>query len=335
MCWRKLFTFLLGISLFNTISCAVELKDKNKLENPPSAVTPKTSFEPNTSVVENSFQVKFQLKGTDSPNQYEVELSWSSTDGNVRVFERGVLKGGVSGQEGAFTDSNLLGGSKVSYVVEHLNLEGQLLGVVSQTIEIPKDLLLEGDISLSAREKFEAHRVFLARNLNLRTFHHDLVIIAKELWSDGGLISNFPTGAVAVREGNGRSGGMVTIFSEKATGSLRVILNGENGGDGRDGVRGPIMQHPGCAGTNGGQGGNSGSLNIKFQEGRQFVVAIEVLVGGAGKAGRRGFVSSQTPPSLAVHLPCHRDAPEGKDGQAGIQGQICLQLAHDSPFVCK
>lgn len=335
MCLRKIFVFLLGISLCNTISCAVELKDKNKLENPPAVATPTTIFEPKTSAEKGPFQVKFELKGSASPNQYEVELSWSPVDGNVRVLERGVLKGGVSGQERSFTDSNLSGGSKVSYVVEHLDSQGQLLGVVSQMIEIPKDLLLEGEISLSASKKVEAHRVFLARNLALRTSHHDLVIIAKELWSDGGLISNFHTGAVAVREGNGRSGGMVTIFSEKATGSLRVLLNGENGGDGRDGVRGPIVQHPGCAGTNGGQGGNSGSLNIKFQEGRQFVVATDVLVGRAGKAGRRGFVSPQTPPSLAVHLPCHRDAPEGKDGQAGIQGQICLQLAHDSPFVCK
>lgn len=335
MCSQNLFVFLLGMTLFNTISCAVELKEKDKLENPPAVATPAKTSEPMKSTEKESFEVKFQIKGSTSPHKYLVELSWLPVDGDVRVLERGVLKGFVSGQAGFFIDSNLSGGSQASYVVEHIDSEGRVLGAASQVIEIPTDLLLEGEISLTASRKFEAHRVFLSRNLVLRTFHHDLVIITKELWSDGGVIGNFPTDTVAAREGNGRHGGIITIFSEKAMGSLRLLLNGEKGGDGKDGVLSFPGKHPGCAGSNGGRGGNSGSLNLKFQEGRQFVVTTEVLVGGAGKAGRRGFVSSQTPSSLAVHPPCHRDAPEGKEGQAGIQGQICLQLAHDFPFVCK
>lgn len=332
---RTINIFLMSSALLSTISCAVELKDKNKQEVVLPQVSPTPAFRPKTSVESGPLRVTFHVRGLPQPDQYSVEVSWEQVSGHVRILEGGDLKGFISGQEKSFMDLNLSGGSKVSYLVEHLSPEGQLLSVVSRKIEIPKDILLEGEMTLSSNRKFEAHRIFIAKSLILKTMSFNLYISAEEVVSDGGLITNFSKESIPFREQNGRSGGSIKLSAEKATGSLRFLLNGEDGGDGRDGVLGFSGQHLGCAGSNGGLGGNSGALDIRLRDGRQFFVTTDVQVGSGGKAGRRGFVSPQTPSAYAVHPPCQHDASDGRDGRPGAKGLICLQLAHDLDLICR
>ena len=74
MCSQNLFVFLLGMTLFNTISCAVELKEKDKLEKPPAVTTPAQTSEPMKSTEKESFEVKFQIKLQKNIGELNIRL---------------------------------------------------------------------------------------------------------------------------------------------------------------------------------------------------------------------------------------------------------------------
>ncbi len=66
--------------------------------------------------------------------------------------------------------------------------------------------------------------------IEIKTFEHDLFIIADEFISNHATIQNFPDSTTASREQNGKQGGSVSIESQTARGELKLILNGEDGG---------------------------------------------------------------------------------------------------------
>ena len=66
--------------------------------------------------------------------------------------------------------------------------------------------------------------------VKIKTFQHDLTIIADEFISNHSIIQNFEEEQTAKENKKGKSGGHVLIQAKIAKGSLSLILNGENAG---------------------------------------------------------------------------------------------------------
>ena len=64
----------------------------------------------------------------------------------------------------------------------------------------------------------------------IKTGEHDLVIIADEFISNHSVIQNFPLEQKAIKETPGRNGGNILIETKAASGTLQLILNGEDAG---------------------------------------------------------------------------------------------------------
>jgi hypothetical protein len=171
----------------------------------------------------------------------------------------------------------------------------------------------------------------LTKNAVIITEDKNLLINAKELVSEGAVIRNFAEGQRAFWEVRGRNGGNISITTAHGQGSLQVILRGEDGGPGKHGLA--IDYHPGCSGTSGADGGNSGSLNATILDNSNFNLSYQNDVSDSGPAGVKGKVFYGTP--NAVYPPCAGDTPNGIDGKPGSKGQVCLKLSNDESFRCE
>ena len=203
------------------------------------------------------------------------------------------------------------------------------------TVDVPKDIELDGPIHLEKNTQFEAARIFLGKDLTLYTFDKNLNLTAKEIISEGGTLANFPAATKAPRETGGRFGGNIQIVARHGKGPLKIILNGEDGGDGKHGVITFPGVHPGCAGTNGARGGNSGSLNVLIEDGQDLVLDLNRVEGQAGAGGRRGFLHYTATIEEAVHPPCRADSAEAVNGAPGSLGSVCVKLSTESQVHCQ
>ena len=66
--------------------------------------------------------------------------------------------------------------------------------------------------------------------VEIKTFEHDLFIMADEFVSHHAVIQNFSTGKSANRGQSGKNGGNIQIKAKTVTGTLKLVLNGEDGG---------------------------------------------------------------------------------------------------------
>lgn len=315
--------FLFYLISFSILGCAVELQDKDKVEQKKGTIEPVVNLRTLSPTL-----VKTQVQGMNEPNIYHVHLIWPEASGKVRISANNQIVGVLQASEMHFESGDLVGGELVKYYVEHLD-DKNSEGVVSSfevSVTLPKDIVLRDEIRLKENTKIEAERIFIDKTLRLTTLNFNLNLNAKEVIAEGGEIHNFPLGSVASRENSGRMGGAILIYADKGQGHLRILLSGEDGGPGRDGAI-TMGNHPGCAGTQGGNGGSAGTFNMYLKNGPEIKVSIENNPGGGGRAGRRGSVPGSTPASEAVLAPCPAGAPDGRDGVAGIRGQVCLNFS--------
>lgn len=322
--------FGIPLLILPLVSCSLELKDKN--ESPPVGGLTMSEVQ---GISLTQSQIVSRTTGLDEANHYQVEITWPETVGALRISRADKELALVRASEGIFTEANVIGGSTESYQIEHLNENGNLVASFSVSVLVPQDLLLEGEIELRENTKWEAERIFISRNLLVRTLDKNLLVVAKELISDGGSIVNFAEGAQAGLEQSGKSGGSIVIQAYRARGLLSLRLNAEAGGAGRNGVFTGRGAHPGCAGTSGGNGGQAGNLSVQVVENNGLQLSIVNDEGRPGGAGRRGAVANTTPVTEAVHPPCYAGAPDGVDGAPGKQGQVCMKMSAELNFVCQ
>jgi hypothetical protein len=198
------------------------------------------------------------------------------------------------------------------------------------------DYVIDGPLTLDGHQKIEVDRLVLTHNAVITTLDHSLLIVAREIVSDGAVIQNFPIGTTADWEKNGRSGGTIQITAQTAKGHLQVNLVGESGGAGLDGCIVPTWTTPpGCNGSNGGSGGNSGTLRAEIADSSNFNLNWENVEGKIGLGGRTGAIACPNPQVRAVHPPCYPE-PLAKDGQtSGLKGQICMKSGTEDGFRCQ
>ena len=90
-------------------------------------------------------------------------------------------------------------------------------------------ITISENLELKETTIIKAKKVILDM-VKVQTFEHSLIIIADEFLSNHSVIQNFKENEKAKKKENGRHGGSILILANKASGNLKLILNGENGG---------------------------------------------------------------------------------------------------------
>lgn len=202
-----------------------------------------------------------------------------------------------------------------------------------QVATVP-DYVIDGPLKLTQHLKIEADRVVLTENAVITTEDKTLMIVTKELISEGALIQNFAPGAKAYFSTDGRAGGAIVISAQRARGTLEAHLNGEGGGHGKNGY----LQESGYGGcpTNGSNGGNAGSINLEVADNDGFNISWTNTVGTAGEAGIKGAANDSTPRDQIAPAGCSRDRADSIPGNPGnSKGQVCLKLGSEEKFRCQ
>lgn len=165
------------------------------------------------------------------------------------------------------------------------------------------DLKVDKVLILNSEE--EAQKLSQVTNLLLEkggvvvTNGFRLSLHLQNLESHGGKIITFPKNQTAANQQLGRSGGLIEIKSESAVGELYVEMRGERGGPGVafSPPGGGMLRIPGppYPGLQGGQGGDSGFLQIEIHSSTLFHL-MDLHEPGVGAAA--GPENSPYPGSL-------------------------------------
>lgn len=280
------------------------------------------------------------------PNQYLVRLGWNASEPpslwvlyraegeeSARTTPLSTLKSGAI----SFEDSEVEAGQTYTYFLSRIDGgDYRLFGRTKLTL--PSDLEIS---KTAARSRIVGyHRLFLGRGAKLITASASVTIDVDELISDGAEIESFPKGAKAFSGYDGRAGGSLKLLAKKATGHLRIALNGEAGGDGLDGQpgqNGPLGP-PGQAGRwemnpilyrymspsfidsfrrdmeRRNPPPESGEWNYLFGGAHRYVCAVPPTSGGAGSDGTNG-------------------GDGGDGGNGGSAGSLDLEIADGKDFV--
>lgn len=89
--------------------------------------------------------------------------------------------------------------------------------------------LISEDLELTENTVIQNRKVVLDM-VAIKTFEHNLFIIAEEFVSNHSVIRNFLESEKAKKFQNGKSGGNILIEAERAIGELQLVLNGEEAG---------------------------------------------------------------------------------------------------------
>ena len=198
------------------------------------------------------------------------------------------------------------------------NLESLSLEIKSED-ETPEEQSLSEEEITTISENMELTENTIIQNkkvvldmVEIKTFEHDLFIIADEFISNHATIQNFPDGTTASREQNGRQGGSVSIESQIARGELKLILNGEDGGSvpSRDISKRQKNKLIGKAGAN-------GRSAVYQQYCRDVYLPISFGLFGSIPLGEQCWYECVAPPTRGQNGEDGRQGFSGHDGKDG------------------
>ncbi|NTB87710.1 collagen-like triple helix repeat-containing protein [Agrobacterium tumefaciens] len=182
-------------------------------------------------------------------------------------------------------------------------------------------LNVSGTLEMAAGES----RTLALSTLNLNdgqivTNGGDLLIEVNDLISDNGTIRSFPDPIKAATQGEGKSGGKVTIVvHNEITGRLNVQLLGQNGANGADGAKGGT-------GGKGASGDNSASGVVDCRRGPgRGRTGSSGLAGGTAqngfKGGDGGILEIRAPSGVSVDDAIVSKLSPGRGGSPGKPGE--------------
>jgi len=314
--------FALIISLFSLSAC-VKISDAADEE------------------VLNANQVLFapQIYSLEEPNRYKVVFPIENDVQVVHRFikddEANLVSIPLKLKDRLLTDDQVQPGQ--TYVYEAgFQKEGHFELVHSFQIKVPQDLVVSEEMILQKDETWVGYnRIFLTATGVITTQGFNLVVAAKEMISQNGLLRTFPLGAKALAGQQGLHGGNVKLDLESAKGNLKVHLRGQHGGDGQKGEDFLIVGLPvpdvagavgkpgvkGKPGMPGGNGGNSGRLQVTIKNSHQLNLLPLWEPGQGGSGGEGGTGQQPYPPADIIRGP---SGDRGVNGQQGQRDAICL-----------
>lgn len=190
----------------------------------------------------------------------------------------------------------------------------------------------------------------------LYTMGNKVRIHAQNFTTWGGVIASFPEGQQSTI-GDGRSGGHLMLWAQKAEGNLKVIMRGEKGKQGETGdapneslkgypgepgapgahigasESGPEYSKPGRGskgyagkkgfpGKQGYPGGNSGTFEFTAIQDLKLYLAVEIIAGPGGPGGRGGLGGAGGDGGVGgIRRGRDKDGPNGPPGDPGPQGE--------------
>ena len=117
----------------------------------------------------------------------------------------------------------------IPVITENKETETQELPPEEPPFTAEEITLISEDLELTEDTVIKNRKVVLDM-VSVKTFEHDLFIIAEEFLSNHSVIHNFPENKKAEKNHHGKNGGNILIEAEKAIGELQLVLNGEKGG---------------------------------------------------------------------------------------------------------
>lgn len=189
----------------------------------------------------------------------------------------------------------------------------------------------------------------------LYTMGNKVRIHAQNFSTWGGVIASFPEHQQST-VGEGRSGGHLMLWTQKAEGNLKVIMRGEQGKQGEPGdapneslkgypgkegaeklnAGGDEWNDPrvggkgypgkkGFPGKQGYKGGNSGTFEFTAIQGQKIYLEFEVAVGVGGPGGVGGMGGPGGDGGLGGFRGGFKRAKSGQIGDVGPQGDVGVQ----------
>lgn len=261
--------------------------------------------------------IKAAIIGEKEPNSYRVILSWTKNLGTVKVVDDDV--------ESFTATQKILRPGKVGGYVSTFEITQDATGAkVKLDVPIPQDKVWDGNVGILLPTSLHVGRLFFRKDAVIEIGERNLEIIADEIISEGAVIQNFEPGRMGSKKSAGRNGGHIRVLAAKASGRLEIRTSGENG---VDGIHGWPTPSGGCPGTNGMNGGSSGSIFVQIAEPRGFQLVRSSTPGAGGRHGRQGGAYAGI--EEAVYPPCDPSGSQRFDGVSGQPGMICVQFGSE------
>lgn len=265
--------------------------------------------------------VSAEVIATPAPNAYQVRLS---VPGQIQVIQRTDISDSslqyldLNLENGFFVDLKPVAGRSYKYEMGFIE-DGHFHSQVGISVSIPEDLVIQGQMTLNQDTMWSYSRIYFLKDSLLRTQQYSLNIQADQIISEAGTIETFPsTGSDPAQ---GRSGGSILVNTKTAMGNLTIVMRGENGAMGAEGLgESCAYRMSGKHAEDGGpgkDGGNSGQFNIYISGSHSLNLNAVISAGLAGPGGPGGTTCSAFP---------KRPLP----GAPGRSGQVQQSLFQDS-----
>ena len=239
----------LALSFLLMSACNPDFKD-----SPQTAVTTEKAKSISTKNLEDFVQVQVQPKA--EAEKYIVYFSWPQleTEKSLRIR----LDQTLTVVKGSQTDFNheVSHDQTLTYTFEVLGQNSKVEKTFSKQIKIPRDFVVrDGQSEFFENTKINVNRIFINEK-PMRTNGFNVELMANELHSQNGIIETFIEGQQAAVDTDGKAGGELSLKINSAIGNLKIIMRGENGGNGSKGEN-----YPGRAGT----GSPAGNGNLQCE----------------------------------------------------------------------
>jgi hypothetical protein len=273
--------------LFVTVSCAEFKNDESKQNN---QTNPISAME-----IENFITVK--VEPTAKPERYIVYFSWPKIQEDFKIRIRlGEVLSTVNPAQSTFShevahDQNL------TYVFDILSDTNRVQKSISKLVNIPMDLVLStGKNELNSDLILRPKRLFLFKDAPVTSNGFKIDLIVEELISEEALIQTFSPGSKADFGNAGATPKDISIKARTAVGKLNVVMKGQDGGDGLDGVK---FQFAAAAGESPGEGIRNCRCDAacrKYSAGSTCYCSKYGTSGGNGMDGLRGLPGGNAMP---------------------------------------
>lgn len=224
----RFFNVIALLCLFTLTSCNPEFTERDVRNNKNLTDTV------NSKSLDQFVQVRVQP--TAKPEKYMVYFSWPRIeDGKfVRVRLNKTLIVVNPNQ----TDFNheVFHDQTLTYTFEILDSASKIEKSFPKQIKIPRDYVVRnGQSSFNEDTRLTVNRIFISNEIPLTTNGFNIELVANELHSKDGVIETFAENTKAPINNDGKSGGMLKINAQLATGDLKIYMRGQHGGDGAKG----------------------------------------------------------------------------------------------------
>jgi hypothetical protein len=265
------------------------------------------------------------IEATATPNQFLVHLPPLTEAVEVRrqseLHPEAVATVTDLRADGAgLIDRHVNAGEKYKYI--YVDANNQPLH--SLEVDVPIDLVIDHAIELSQNPDWHnVYRVRFTKDGVLTTNGFNVILNARFLESDDGVLRTFSPGQTAPAGLVGRSGGDIKILAQEASGQLKIEMRGENGGPGK--VAEATKSRDGGDGQRGGDSGNV-VLNVGSVDQLKILFSNQPGLKGQGARGAPagyvggGFCAYPGKCMPASLMPAGRNGIDGEDGQLG---QFC------------